>query len=81
MHRSYPDLIAIQVIILHYLDEIKGVVVNNEEIKLTLFTDDMTCFLRDIASYNRLMAMFQLFSKFSNLQVNNDKTEIFAIGR
>ena len=45
-------------------DEIKGMGVNNEEIKLTLFADDMTCFLRDITSYRRLMAMFQRFSKF-----------------
>ena len=27
------------------------------------------------------MTQLQLFSKFSNLRVNNDKTEIFAIGR
>ena len=26
------------------------------------------------------METLQLFSRFSNLQVNNDKTEIFAIG-
>ena len=40
----------------------------------------MTCFLRDTTSYHRLMETLQLFSRFSNLQVNNDKTEIFAIG-
>ena len=35
-----------------------------------------------MASYYRLVVTLQLFSKlFSNLQVNNDKTEIFAIGR
>ena len=62
-------------------NEIKGVLVKEEEIKLTLFADDMTCFLRDIASYHRLVATLQLFSRFSNLQVNNDKTEIFAICR
>ena len=62
-------------------DKIKGIVVNNEEIKLTLFADDMTCFLRDATiSYHRLMESLQVFSRFSNLQVNNDKTEIFAIG-
>ena len=60
---------------------IRGILVEEEEIKLTLFADDMTCFLRDMASYYRLVVTLQLFSKFSNLQVNNDKTEIFAIGR
>ena len=61
-------------------DKIRGIVVNNEEIKLTIFADDMTCFLRDATSYHRLMETLQVFSRFSNLQVNNDKTEIFAIG-
>ena len=60
--------------------EIKGILVNDEEIKLTLFTDDMTCFLRDMSSYHRLLATLQLFYRFSNLRLNNDKTEIFAIG-
>ena len=34
-------------------NEIKGILVNEQEIKLTLFVDDMTCFLKDIASYHR----------------------------
>ena len=34
-----------------------------------------------IVVYYRLVVTLQLFSKVSNLQVNNDKTEIFAIGR
>ncbi|KAL9963192.1 hypothetical protein ACROYT_G032369 [Oculina patagonica] len=62
-------------------NEIKGSLVKENEIKLTLFADDMTSFLRDIASYHRLLATLQLFSRFSNLKVNNEKTEIFAIGR
>ena len=33
---------------------IRGILVEEEEIKLTLFADDMTCFLRDMASYYRL---------------------------
>ena len=60
---------------------IRGILVEEEEIKSTLFANDMTCFLRDMASYYRLVVTLQLFSKFSDLQVNNDKTEIFAIGR
>ena len=60
---------------------IKGILTNEEEIKLTLFADDMTCFLRDIASYHRSLATLQIFYKFSNLRVNDDKTEIFAIGK
>ena len=59
---------------------IRAILVEEKEIELTLFADDMTCFLRDMASYYRLVVTLQLFSKFSNLQVNNEKTEIFAIG-
>ena len=62
-------------------NEITGILVEEEKIKLTLFADVVTCFLRDIASYHRLVATLQLFSRFSNLQVNKDKTENFAIGR
>ena len=62
-------------------NEIRGILVNEQEIKLTLFADDMKCFLKDIASYHRLVATLQLFSRFSNLHVNSEKTEIFAIGR
>ena len=61
-------------------NEIKGILVKEEEIKLTLFADDMTCFLRDTTSYHRLVSTLESFSRFSNLQVNKDKTEIFAIG-
>ena len=59
-------------------NEIKGILVKEEEIKLTLLADDMTCFLRDTASYHRLVATLQLFSRFSNLKVDNDKTPLVA---
>ena len=76
-------ILAIEVLACRIQDDkgIKGILINEEEVKLTLFADDMTCFLRDIASYHCLLATLQLFCKFSNLRVNDDKTEIFAIGR
>ena len=76
-------ILAIEVLACRIRDdkEIKGILIDEQEIKLTLFADDMTCFLTDTACYHRLLAQLQLFSKFSNLRVNNDKTEIFAIGR
>ena len=61
-------------------NEIKGKLAREEEIKLTLFADDMTRFLRNTTSYHRLVATLKSFSRFSNLQVNKDETEIFAIG-
>jgi len=63
------------------INEIRGILVDEEEIKVTLFADDMTCFLSYIASYHRSVATLQFFSRFSNLHVNKEKTEIFATGR
>ena len=59
---------------------IHGLVINNEEIKLTLFADDVTCFLKDRLSYLHLFVILKFFSRFSGLRVNDDKTELFAIG-
>ena len=45
-----------------------------------LFADDMTCFLKDINAYSRLCTTLKVFSLYSGLQINDDKTEVFAIG-
>ena len=56
-------ILAIEVLACRIREDkgIKGILINEEEIKLTLFADDMTCFLRDIASYHRLLATLQIF--------------------
>ena len=59
---------------------IHRLVINNEEIKVTLFADDVTCFLRDWLSYLHLFVILEFFSRFSGLRVDDDKTELFAIG-
>ena len=61
-------------------DNIHGVMVKNEEIEWTLFADDMTCFLNDLNSYLQLCKLLEDFYKYSDLRINNDKTELFAIG-
>ena len=55
------------------INEIRGILVDEEEIKVTLFADDITCFLSDIALHHRSVATVQFFSRFSNLHVNNEK--------
>jgi len=57
---------------------IQGIMVRNVEIKLTLFADDMTCFLKDINAYSRLCTTLKVFSLYSGLRINNDKTEVFC---
>ena len=54
--------------------------VKKEEIKLTLFADDMTCFLNDINLYLQSCRSLEDFYEYSGFRINNDKTEIFAIG-
>ena len=56
--------------------------INGKEIKTTLFADDMTCFLRDTNSYFQLQTSLQNFARYScpGLRINDEKTEIFAIG-
>ena len=60
---------------------IKGIKISGEEIKLTAFADDITCFLQDKLSYLHLFTCLETFSRYFGLKVNNDKTEVFAIGR
>ena len=56
---------------------------NNDSIKgtkLSLFGDDMTCFLCDKESYTSLSAILESFGSCSGLHVNHEKTEILALG-
>ena len=61
-------------------DEIKGIVVDGNEIKLVIFADDMTSFVRDKLSYRTLFDTLTLFSIYSGLKVNHEKTEILLLG-
>ena len=62
-------------------DSIKGFKIGGETIKLSLFADDMTCFLRDKASYTSLFGILETFELCSGLRVNHEKTEILALGK
>ena len=61
-------------------DSIKGFTIGGETTKLSLFADDMTCFLRDKESHTCLFAILESFGSCSGLRVNHDKTEIIALG-
>ena len=54
--------------------------INIEEIKLTAFANDLTCFLQDKNSYHQLFESLEVFAGYCGLWVNSDKTELFAIG-
>ena len=61
-------------------EKIQGILIRNVEVKVSLFADDLSCFLRNIASYDFLKENLEQFSKCSGLKVNEEKTEFFLLG-
>ena len=53
----------------------------NREIKLSLFADDITVFLRDTKSVYNLIHEIDKFSSISNLRLNKDKTKAMWLGK
>lgn len=62
-------------------DEIQGIQIDNCEVKLVLFANDLTCFLRNRSSYDCLRDCLSKFSECSGLKVNEEKTELFRLGK
>ena len=60
--------------------KMQGIWIRNVEVKVSLFADDLSCFLQDRSSYNFLQESIVNFSKCSNLNVNKEKTEFFGLG-
>ena len=54
--------------------------VDGNELKLVIFADDMTSFVRDKQSHLALFNTIKLFSTYSGLCINHDKTEILLLG-
>ena len=61
-------------------DSIKGITIRDEPVKLSLFADDMTCFIKDSSSYTNLFVTLKTFGECSGLKINNEKTEALALG-
>ena len=61
-------------------DGIKGITIRDEPVKLSLFADDMTCFIKDSSSYTNLFVTLKTFGGCSGLKINNEKTEALALG-
>ena len=59
---------------------IQGILVGKEEIKLEMFADDVTAFLRNTRSLEALLHTADLFSKCSGLEINSEKTECMVLG-
>jgi len=57
-----------------------GIKINDTEIKLSLYADDLTGLIVGINSIKELMKLINDFKNYSGLGVNTDKTELMALG-
>ena len=60
---------------------IKGIMVENEDIKLTAFAGDFTTFLQCIQSFERLCITLDRFGICAGLKLNTQKTEALWLGK
>ena len=60
--------------------DIQGITVDTEEIKLELFADDLTGFLRNDHSLRKFMELEEAFGECSGLRINHEKSEVMLVG-
>ena len=60
--------------------DISGIKVDNEEIRLSLFADDLTGFLKDNLSLVNFLKLLEDFGSCSGLKINHEKSEIMLLG-
>ena len=51
-----------------------------EEVKVALFVDDLSCFVKKASSYEQLASSLENFAAVSGVKVNSEKTEFFCVG-
>ena len=75
----YLFIIALEVlnIAIHESKEIVGIKMGKEEIKLNVFTDDLTTFIKNTTSFFSLKQVINNFGYVSGLQLNEEKTEAY----
>ena len=62
--------------------DIKGIKVHNKEVKISLYADGTTIFLKaERESLSSVMRVLDWFKKISGLGVNKEKTKAVKIGR
>ena len=59
---------------------IRGIKVGEKEIKVSLYADDTTVFVRDLDSVAHLLILLEKFKNVSGLEINTTKTEGMWLG-
>ena len=61
-------------------ENIQGIKIGKEEVKLALFAHDLSCFVKNKSSCEQLTSSLENFTAVSGLKVNSEKTECFCLG-
>lgn len=69
-------VVEVMAILIRQNNNIKGVVFQNSEVKLSQFADDSTYFLHHLDSLDRLLDFLDTFSNWSGLKLNRSKSSI-----
>ena len=80
---AYLFITALELLLINirHDKDIRGIMVENREIKLTAFADDLMTFLQGIQSFERLSITLDRFGICSGLKLNTEKTEALWLGR
>ena len=78
----YLFILAVEILgnIIRQNDNIKGITLNDTEIKILQYADDTSGILQDIKSAKHFLKTIEEFGKHSGLKLNIDKTEGLWIG-
>jgi hypothetical protein len=61
-------------------EDIKGIEIDDKEIRISQLADDTVCFCRDDTSLENTLKVFDSFKKVSGLTINMEKTKVVYIG-
>ena len=73
-------IVEILAIKIRTLENIRGIIINGNEIKISQYADDTTLFLRDPSSVNNVMQLLKDFQNVSGLEINIQKCNILWLG-
>ena len=66
-------------ILLRYSENIKGITIDDNKIKLCQLADDMTLFFTSTTSVLYAINLFEEFDRYAGLKLNKTKTEVYLI--
>ena len=79
---AYLFIICLEILAINIrsTNKIQGIKVGKDEIKMGLFAEDLTAFVRDDRSLINFVELVREFGKLSGLQVNFEESEIMLLG-